>query len=68
MTKTLDFFIDEFDKLNNVDEQETLLDILRRKLVENRRRQMKKEADQSIKDYHAGKCKSWNAKDIFGDK
>lgn len=68
MAKTLDFFIDEFDKLNNVEEQETLLDILKRKLVENRRRQMKKEADQSINDYRAGKCKSWNAKEIFGGK
>lgn len=66
MAKTPDFFIDGFDKLNNAGKQEPLLDILIRKLAGNLRRQMKEEADRSIKDYHAGICKSWNAKDIFG--
>jgi len=68
MAKMLDYFIDEFDKIHNVEEQETLIDILKRKLVENRRAKMKKDADLAIKDYHAGKCKDWNPKELFGEK
>ncbi len=47
MAQPFDHFIEEFDKLD-VRKQKKLIGILDRKLIANRRMQMKKEADQAV--------------------
>jgi len=48
MAQPFDHFIKEFDKLD-VRKQKKLIGILEKKLIANRRKQMKKEADQAVK-------------------
>ncbi|HOD39073.1 MAG: hypothetical protein BWY32_02921 [bacterium ADurb.Bin243] len=68
MAKTFDYFIDEFDKFTNSEDQESLLDILKRKLAEKRRDEILADCKQAVKDYKAGKCQSGTVDDlIYGE-
>ena len=64
MAKTFDYFIDEFDKLSSSEEQETLLGLLKRKLVEKRRDEILSDCRRAVKDYKSGKCQSSTVDEI----
>jgi len=68
MRKSSEFsdVVDATDRLT-LEEKETLLEILRNRIVEERRAQLKREIEQSERKYAAGKCKPATPRQIMRD-
>ncbi|MGD0092421.1 MAG: hypothetical protein ABSE73_21100 [Planctomycetota bacterium] len=49
------------------DQQEHLVDVIRRRLVEARRKEIAANAKETLKDFEAGKLKRGNARDVMKD-
>jgi hypothetical protein len=58
--------LDAADQLS-LEEQETLVDVLNRRLVEHRRDQLAEEIQQARREYAAGQCKPATPEQIFKD-
>lgn len=56
-TVRFDDVLDAADQLS-LDEQETLIDILRRRMIERRRAVLAKEIEEADKEFQDGKCKT----------
>ena len=68
MAKAFDYFIDEFDKFAKSDDQESLLELLKHRLIERRRDEILADCKQALKDHKSGKCQSGTVEDlIYGD-
>ncbi len=65
-TITLDQVIDTVMQLP-FEQQEMLIDIIRRRHIENRRKEMAKDAQESIASFHAGKLKPQPIAEIITD-
>jgi hypothetical protein len=68
MKKALSFaeVLDAADKLS-LEEQESIVAILHRRMIELRRKEIVKEIRDAQQEYNAGKCKPCNAEDIIKD-
>jgi hypothetical protein len=66
MRKSSDFSeaVDATERLS-LEEKETLLEILRKRTLEERRAQLKQEIEQSERDYAAGKCRTATPRQIM---
>ena len=59
-------FADIVDKIKTLDieSKEYLMDLLKKLLIEERRKEIKKHAEESLKEYKEGRIKSGSLKDI----
>jgi hypothetical protein len=68
MKKVMSFaeVLEAADKLS-VDEQETIVDILHRRVIENRRRDLVKEVHEAQIEFNDGGCQPGTPEDITGE-
>ncbi len=64
MTTTLDYAIDVAMELS-IEQQEMLVEILRRRHVEARRREIAKDAQKSLDAFHRGELKPQSAEAVI---
>ena len=59
-------FADIVDKIKilDIESKEYLLDLIKKQLIDERRKEIKKHADESIKEYQAGKIKFGSLKQM----
>ncbi|MGR3309193.1 MAG: hypothetical protein ACUZ77_00310 [Candidatus Brocadiales bacterium] len=62
-------FTDIVDKIKvlDIESKEYLMDLIRKLLVEERRKEIKRHAEESLKEYEEGKIKFGPLKDIKND-
>ena len=58
--------LDAADRLS-LDEQETLLEILQRRMVEHRRQELAKDIRDAEQDYQAGRCRPITPDELMGE-
>jgi hypothetical protein len=58
--------LDAADKLS-LDEQETLVEILQRRMVEHRREELAKEIQDAEQEYQAGRCRPATPEELMGE-
>jgi hypothetical protein len=63
MSSTLNSLLAKVDKLP-VEQQETLVEVVRHRLIEERRKQIAKNAQTTLDVFHSGKAKSGTVNDL----
>ncbi len=63
MTVKFANIVDEISILD-IESKEYLMDLIKKQLVAERRKEIKKHADESIEEYHAGKIKFGSLKQL----
>jgi hypothetical protein len=58
--------LDAADRLS-LDEQETLVEILQRRMVEHRREELAKEIQEAEREYQAGRCRPVTPEELMGE-
>ena len=61
---TLDSMLDDIMRLD-FDTREMLLEILKKRQIESRRDEFLKQANEDLKEYHAGKLKAQTAEEVI---
>ena len=65
-TTTFVELLDAADRLS-LDEQETLVEILQRRMVEHRREELAKEIQDAEQEYQAGRCRPVTPEELMGE-
>ena len=58
--------LDAAEKLS-LDEQETLVEVLQRRMVEHRREELAKEIQEAEREYQAGRCRPVTPEELMGE-
>jgi preprotein translocase subunit SecA len=58
--------LDAADRLS-LDEQETLVEILQRRMIEHRREELAKEIQEAEREYQAGRCRPVTPEELMGE-
>jgi hypothetical protein len=58
--------LDAADRLS-LDEQETLVEILQRRMVDHRREELAKEIQDAEREYQAGRCRPVTPEELMGE-
>jgi hypothetical protein len=58
--------LDAADRLS-LDEQETLVEILQRRMIEHRRAELAKEIQETEQEYQAGRCRPATPDELIGE-
>ena len=58
--------LDAADRLS-LDEQETLVEILQRRMAEHRREELAKEIQDAEQEYQAGRCRPVTPEELMGE-